>query len=212
MTFRARIAATVAIAASLALGATAHASAACPGADLSADRQTPAALELSLLCLINEQRSAAGLGTLAPNAQLRVAALAHSGDMVRRGYFDHASHDGRDFIDRIVATGYTRKTRQWVVGENLAWGSGGMSTPSSLVQAWMDSPSHRENLMRARFREIGLGAVTGTPQDAGDAGGITVASEFGYRVLSSKSGRKATRRAKAARRAKARARARAARR
>jgi hypothetical protein len=46
----------------------------------------------------------------------------------------------------------------------------------------MDSPAHRDNILRSRFREVGVAVVRGTPIDAGDTGGITVASEYGYKA------------------------------
>ena len=84
--------------------------------------------------------------------------------MVSQGYFEHTSPAGVTFIDRIAATGYTQGARSWVVGENLVWGTGPLSTPAShWSPSWMNSPPHRENLLRARFREIGIAAVAGTP-------------------------------------------------
>jgi uncharacterized protein YkwD len=55
-----------------------------------------------------------------------------------------------------------RGTRSWEVGENLVWGTGPLSTPHSLVASWMNSPPHRENLLKPTFREIGIAAVAGT--------------------------------------------------
>ncbi len=45
----------------------------------------------------------------------------------------------------------------------------------------MNSPPHRANLLRGRFREIGLSAARGTPISAADGNGVTVSSEYGYR-------------------------------
>jgi uncharacterized protein YkwD len=143
-------------------------------------------MESSIACLINEQRVAHGIGPVQPNTALRQAALGHSNEMISQGYFQHTSPAGVTFVDRIVATGYTRGTRAWEVGENLAWGTGPLSTPQSLVTSWMNSPPHRENLLRARFREIGIAAVVGTPESSWDATGITVSSEYGYRSFAKK--------------------------
>ena len=46
----------------------------------------------------------------------------------------------------------------------------------------MESPPHRENLLRGRFREIGIAPVRGTPQAVSAADGITVTTEYGYRA------------------------------
>jgi uncharacterized protein YkwD len=141
-----------------------------------------------------------------PNGKLAQAASRHANDMVSRGFFSHNSPGGGTFIDRITAPGYTRGARSWLVGENLAWGAGSLSTPANLVDAWMKSPPHRANLLRGRFREIGLSGVRGTPSDAGQESGITVSSEYGYRAVSKKSARMArkARKARKARRARAR--------
>jgi uncharacterized protein YkwD len=142
-------------------------------------------MEQSIGCLINEERAAYGVGPVQPDASLRQAALSHSTEMVNLGYFEHTSPAGVTFIDRIEDTGYTRGARFWEVGENLVWGTGPLSTPQSLVTSWMNSPPHRENLLRPRFREIGIAAVVGTPRSATDLTGVTVSSEYGYRSYAS---------------------------
>ena len=130
----------------------------------------------------------------------QATAARHSNDMVQNGFFGHTSPAGSTFIDRIMATGYTRGARSWLVGENIVWGSGGLSTPASMVEAWMESPPHRANLLRGRFREIELSGARGTPDDAGDPEGITVSSEYGYRDTKKKRTRKRGRRAQARKR------------
>jgi uncharacterized protein YkwD len=179
---RSRIFAILAIGATVALASTASASAACPDAESVAGDVGQGQLEASLLCLINERRASSGLAPVVENQKLRAAAVRHSGEMVREGFFAHTSPSGRSFIDRIVATGYTRRSRSWIVGENLVWGSRSLSSPAMLFEAWMESPPHRANIMRGRFREIGIGAVRGTPEDDSDGSGITVSSDFGSRT------------------------------
>ena len=138
-------------------------------------------MESSISCLINEERTSYGLQPVTPNADLRQAALSHSNEMISQGYFEHTSPAGLSFIDRIEATGYMRGARSWEVGENLVWGTGPLSTPQSLVTAWMNSPPHRENLLGPAFREIGVAAVAGHPLSRNDPTGVTVSSEYGYR-------------------------------
>jgi len=158
-----------------------------------------AAMESSIACLINEERTAYGVPPVQANSDLREAALSHSREMVDQSYFEHTSPAGVTFIDRIAATGYTRGVRSWEVGENLVWGTGTLSTPRSLVTSWMNSPPHRENLLRARFREIGIAAVVGTPESSRDIGGVTVSSEYGYRSFAKKKHRRGKHRARKAR-------------
>jgi uncharacterized protein YkwD len=142
-------------------------------------------MEDSIACLINDERSAYGVPLVQRNDDLRQAALSHSTEMVSQGYFEHTSPAGVTFVDRIEATGYTRGARAWEVGENLVWANGPLSTPRSLVTSWMNSPPHRENLLRARFNEIGIAAVVGTPESSLDLTGVTVSSEYGFRSFGS---------------------------
>jgi uncharacterized protein YkwD len=153
----------------------------CPNTAVPVTGLGQGSMESSIACLINEQRAAHSMGPVQPNGALRQAALGHSTEMISQGYFEHTSPAGVTFVDRIVATGYTRGARAWEVGENLAWGTGPLSTPQSLVTSWMNSPPHRENLLRSRFREIGIAAVVGTPESSRDTTGVTVSSEYGYR-------------------------------
>ena len=138
----------------------------CPNTNTLVTGLSPRSMESSIACLINEQRAAYGDQPVRPNPVLRQAALGHSSEMVSEGYFGHTSPAGVTFVDRIVAAGYTRGAHSRQVGENLAWGTGPLSTPQSLVNSWMNSPPHRENLLRPGFREIGIAAVVGTPRAA----------------------------------------------
>jgi len=154
----------------------------CSNTELEVSGLSQSQMERSITCLINEERTSRGLGAVQPNGDLRDAAFSHSNEMVAQRYFEHTSPQGVTFIDRIEATGYMRGARSWIVGENLVWGTGPLSTPQSLVTAWMNSPPHRENLLKPQFREIGVAAVDGTPEgDVGDPG-VTVSSEYGTRA------------------------------
>ena len=135
----------------------------------------------STVCLLNKERTARGLHKLRLNPRLSKAARAHSLDMVAKQYFDHVSQAGRDVVDRLTRTGYLGDAQSWVVGENLAWGSGGRSTPRQIVKAWMGSPGHRQNILTGRFREIGIGVVIGTPAN-GAPEGATYTTTFGARA------------------------------
>lgn len=194
----------IAVLATWALVAGAPASAAdCGPVGVQVTGLNEAQMESSITCLINDERASYGLQPVAPNSDLRQAALIHSNEMINRGYFEHASPSGLTFIDRIESTGYMRGTRRWTVGENLVWGTGPLSTPQALVTAWMNSPPHRENLLRPTFREIGVAALTGTPVSSSDLTGVTVSSEYGYRTFAGRKAKGKTRRArKAARKAR----------
>jgi uncharacterized protein YkwD len=139
-----------------------------------------------ILCLMNAMRANAGLPPLAQQDELAQASVEHSQDMVDNKYFAHDSLDGRDVVARLKAVAYIPKSGQWAIGENLAWGSGTLATPKSLVNAWMNSPPHRENLLASDYREVGMGVVFGTPS-AQATDGVTVTTDFGVRPAASTS-------------------------
>jgi uncharacterized protein YkwD len=144
---------------------------------------TAANLELvraALLCLHNQIRAQHGLPLLKDNLKLRKAANGHSSDMVDEGYFDHTSPDGETFVDRILGSGYAKKTDGWTLGENLAWGTGDLSTADGVMTAWMNSPGHRANILKRSYKEIGVGIRLGVPTDA--TVGATITTEFGAKM------------------------------
>lgn len=177
----------IAVLATWALVASPQASASdCGPVDTQVTGLNEAQMESSITCLINDERASYGLQPVAPNSDLRQAALSHSNEMIRQSYFEHTSPAGVTFMDRIESTGYMRGARTWVVGENLVWGTGPLSTPQALVRVWMNSPPHRENLLRPAFREVGVAALAGTPVTSADLTGVTVSSEYGYRTFAGK--------------------------
>jgi uncharacterized protein YkwD len=130
------------------------------------------------LCLLNGERADHGLAPLAGNAMLGAAAVAHANDLVAGSYFSHTGRDGSGVYDRIERSGYIRRGHGWVIGENLAWGTGALAMPESIMQAWMNSPGHRANILNPSYREIGIGIVAGNPAQS-DGAGATYATEFG---------------------------------
>ena len=94
----------------LAGGAAAVAAADCPSMDVAPTAANAAEIRTSVLCLTNAERSQRGLVSLRENSKLRSAALAHSTDMVRDGYFAHTAPGGDTFVDRILAAGYASRT------------------------------------------------------------------------------------------------------
>ena len=130
------------------------------------------------LCLLNAERRARGLPALRDNARLRLAATKHSRDMVHRRYFDHTAPGGVSMVTRVQRTGYIAAARSWALGENIAWGSGSLSTPARIVRAWMHSSGHRANILDRGFHEIGVGIAVGTPENLD---GATYTTDFGSR-------------------------------
>lgn len=107
-----------------------------------------------VLSLVNAERAKAGCGPLTANATLARAAQAHSDDMAARDFFDHTNPDGADPGDRVTASGYPWST----YGENIAMGQ---RTPEQVMEAWMNSPGHRANILNCDFKELGVGIHDG---------------------------------------------------
>lgn len=103
-----------------------------------------------LLASTNQNRSASGLVQLTLHGSLNSAAQAKANDMVAKNYWSHTSPDGRQPWDFITAAGYSYS----MAGENLAYGA---LTSESTVQAWMNSPGHRANILKPEFRHVGFG-------------------------------------------------------
>jgi uncharacterized protein YkwD len=156
------------------------ASGACASASVEAGGASNRQFVRATLCRVNQERTSRGMKRVRLSRRLGRAARRHAGDMVQRNYFAHDSLGGGDFVGRIRRTGYLRSAGRWVVGENLAWGAGDRSSPEATVQAWMDSPPHRANILKRRFREVGIGVVFGAPVP-GQSQAATYATDFGRR-------------------------------
>lgn len=171
-----------AIVASLTMSAsTAHA-ADCSGANLLPAVASVATAKSATLCLLNSERTARGLAPLSTQPTLEAAATSYSSAMVRQRFFGHVSPGGQTVADRLAS--YIAGASSWRTGENLAWGGATLATPSAIVRAWMASPSHRDNILTAAFREIGVGIVGGTPKGALPALSATYTTHFGARTTS----------------------------
>lgn len=113
----------------------------------------------SIVSLTNSSRAQAGLSLLSTNGQLASAATAKANDMFTNQYFAHTSPDGKAPWNFINESGYTYT----YAGENLAIG---YSDASELQAAWMNSPSHRENILSPNFSEIGVASISGVFEGA----------------------------------------------
>ena len=182
LTARLPLLACAAVAAACALPAPATAApAGCASASAEPHSARYVAVRGAVLCLINAERRRRGLPKLRYNRRLATAAGRHARDMVRQRYFSHDSKDGRDFVDRIRRAGYLRGgSGGWSLGENLAWGCGNMASPREIVNAWMHSPGHRNNILSRRFRHVGIAFARDAPFRDADRG-ATYVTEFGRR-------------------------------
>ena len=102
----------------------------------------------------NQERSKLGLEPLVLNEELNQAALAKAQDMFNEQYWSHVSPDGKEPWDFIKGAGYVYK----YAGENLARD---FDNSEEMVVAWMNSPTHRENIVNPNFTQMGLAVVNG---------------------------------------------------
>ena len=103
----------------------------------------------------NIQREKYGVDPLRENNLLDLSAGVKAEDMFLNQYFEHESLSGKNVSDLANRAGY----EFIVLGENLAMGN--FKDEEALVQAWMDSPGHRENLLKTGFSEIGVAVLKG---------------------------------------------------
>jgi hypothetical protein len=87
---------------------------------------------------------------LSLNSQLDSAAQAKASDMVEQSYWSHTSPSGQSPWSLIISSGYQYTS----AGENLAYG---FSSSAQVMQAWLNSPEHRANILNASYRDVGFG-------------------------------------------------------
>ena len=123
-----------------------------PGQILSIPSADPTALsyEKEVVRLVNEIRAENGLPALTYNWELGRVARYKSEDMRDNGYFSHQSPVYGTPFEMIKSFGISYRS----AGENIAWGQ---RSPQAVVDAWMNSPGHRANILNASFTEIGVG-------------------------------------------------------
>ncbi|WP_369797387.1 CAP domain-containing protein [Paucisalibacillus sp. EB02] len=106
--------------------------------------------ENDVVTLTNKERSQAGLSALQIDAKLSQVAREKSNDMQRNSYFSHTSPTYGSPFDMMRDHGITYRS----AGENIAQGQ---TSPAEVVQAWMNSQGHRENILNPNFTHIGVG-------------------------------------------------------
>ena len=108
----------------------------------------------NIVALTNQERASVGLNTLTQNSKLAAAAMAKAQNMFDQQYWDHFGHNGETPWQFIIAEGYNYV----YAGENLAKG---FRTSEGVVEAWMASPTHKENLLSKNYKEIGIAVMDG---------------------------------------------------
>ncbi|MFJ9007266.1 CAP domain-containing protein [Streptomyces canus] len=126
---------------------------------------TEAAAAAEVLRLVNAERANVGCSPVAANSALADLAGAFSKAMADQGFFDHTDPSGATPWDRAAQAGITS-----LGGENIARGQ---SDPAAVMEAWMNSPGHKANILNCDFKTLGVGVVFGS-------GGPWWTQDFGY--------------------------------
>lgn len=114
--------------------------------------------ETALLDFVNQTRGSLGIQLLTENTKLNQAAQSKAIDMVQKQYFSHISPQGITPWYWFQKIGYSYK----YAGENLAIG---FFDSREVYDAWMNSPSHKENLLNPNYKEVGTAVVNGFGQN-----------------------------------------------
>ncbi len=120
----------------------------------------PATRALQLVNEVRARGTRCGRRSFAPappmvlSGRLAGVAFGHAADMAAHDYFEHEDLAGQSPADRVRAVGYREK----LVGENIAYGP---QSVEEVVQGWLDSPDHCENIMDPRFAEMGIASAAG---------------------------------------------------
>lgn len=104
--------------------------------------------------LVNKERANAGLKPLTVHAKLTTVALDKAKDMSNNNYFSHTSPTHGSPFDMMKAYGIS----YGYAGENIAKGQ---RTPQEVMNSWMNSQGHRENILSPNFTMIGVGYYNG---------------------------------------------------
>jgi uncharacterized protein YkwD len=112
------------------------------------------AYENQVLALINTLRAQNGLGSLVAVQSLTNIARSRSADMLARNYFSHYAPEGKNIFNYLRESGIPYSYG----GENLAHSTpANAGSPDVFMHAWLSSPTHRANILRAEYTKIGIG-------------------------------------------------------
>ena len=112
-----------------------------------------AAFTNQVFALVNQRRAAAGLPPVRIESRLAQSAASYAQTMTEQNFFAHNGLDGSTLVTRNEAAGFPFDVQE---GEVLAFGTNGWQ-PAEVVQAWMDSPAHHEQIMSAVYTRAGAG-------------------------------------------------------
>lgn len=151
-----------------------------PGAcGTAADRLDldPGTAQKTMRCLTNYARIHDGLRPLAANATLNGAGAAKLAADISCAEFTHTPCN-KPFT--VVFGRYVTGANSYTLGENIAWGTGSFGTPRATMNAWLNSPEHRQNILSPAFHELGIGYLS-EQSFQGTTGATLWSQEFGTR-------------------------------
>jgi uncharacterized protein YkwD len=123
------------------------------------------AQEAQVLALVNQERAKIGCAPLTEDPELTQLAESFSDDMALRDFFAHTDPDGKSPWDRATLASIAN-----LGGENIARGQ---ADAAAVMDAWMNSPGHRANILNCDFQTLGVGVDLAN-------GGPWWTQDFGY--------------------------------
>ncbi len=155
---------------------------ACPGATLLPTGTDAPIVERATLCLINQLRAVHALQRLRANRWLRSVADSQVTTMLSWDYFADVRPSGQTPLSLVGVTRYPAHAAAFAVGQNIAWGTGALATPVSIVAEWMASPPHRAVILTGDYRDAGVAVIPAVPRVLQPSrSGATYVMEFGMR-------------------------------
>jgi uncharacterized protein YkwD len=156
----------------------------CQNTELMPEPDNLGEISAATLCLVNQERARNGELPLRPDTQLEEAARGHSEEMVSDDYFAHVAPNGVTPVARVQSTGYIPNPKVgYALGENIAWGTFQLSTPSAIVASWIASPEHLANILYSPYRDTAIGVFPAAPASlANGQPGAIYTQEFGVIV------------------------------
>jgi len=124
---------------------------------LRAEEEAPESFltQVGIIQWTNSQREKEDLPSFRESSELNTSALMKAEDMLAKQYFEHISPSGEGVDSLVENVGY----EFIAIGENLALGN--FKDDEAVVQGWMDSPGHRENILSSQYQEIGVAVLRG---------------------------------------------------
>jgi uncharacterized protein YkwD len=132
----------------------------CPNANSSPNQASKQEFVKSVTCLINNERTSRGLNSLKSNSDLRGMSGDHVKVMLKQDCFKHRCNGESSPKSRLFESGYLNGADSYEFGENLGY----EETPNQMIDRWMASEYHRENILDNDMEDIGVAAGFGAPK------------------------------------------------